>query len=75
MGKKRVYEQNIRKHTKELEESITLITPGLIEAFVSVYGEKYRDKITSTIINIFSYQRAFVTFYHFQKVLEKEIFI
>lgn len=52
MGKKRVCEQNIRKHTKELEESITLITPGLIEAFVSVYGEKYRDKITSTITNM-----------------------
>lgn len=54
MSKKKVYEQNIRKHTKELEESITLITPGLIEAFVKVYGEKHREHITY-IINKLEY--------------------
>lgn len=52
MSKKTVIEQNINKHTKELEESITLITPRLIEAFVKVYGEQHRDKITNTIINM-----------------------
>lgn len=52
MGKKRVIEQRINKHTKELEESIISIEPKLIEAFVRVYGEKHRAKITSTILNM-----------------------
>ena len=52
MGKKTVIEQKIRRHTKELEESINSIKPKLIEAFVRVYGEKHRAKITNTILNM-----------------------
>lgn len=52
MGRKKVIEQNIHKHSRELEESIKILEPKLIEAFVNVYGEKHRDKIASTIINM-----------------------
>lgn len=52
MGKKTVIEQNIRKHTKELEDSISYITPKLIEAFVNIYGKKHREYITNVINNI-----------------------
>ena len=52
MGKKTVIEQNIRRHTKELEESINSIKPKLIEAFIRVYGEKHRQHITYIIENL-----------------------
>jgi len=52
MAKKTLIEQYINRHTKELEDSIKSIEPKLIEAFVRVYGEKHRDRITSTIINM-----------------------
>lgn len=52
MGRKTVIEQSINKHTKELEISIRSIEPKLIEAFVKVYGEKHREKITNTILNM-----------------------
>lgn len=35
--------------TKELEESILNLMPKLIEAFVKVYGERYRDYIIYTL--------------------------
>jgi hypothetical protein len=52
MGKKTVIEQKIRRHTKELEESIKIIKPKLLEAFVRVYGEKHRQHITYIIENL-----------------------
>lgn len=52
MEKKTVIEQKINKHTKELEASIKIIEPKLIEAFVRIYGEEHRSKITYTILNM-----------------------
>ena len=52
MSKKTLIEQNIRKHTKELDESINSIKPKLIEAFVRVYGDKHRQHITHIIENL-----------------------
>lgn len=52
MAKKTLIEQYINKHTKELEASIKIIEPKLIEAFVRVYGEKHRKHITYIIKDI-----------------------
>ena len=49
MSRKTLIDQNINRHTKELEESLKYIMPNLIAAFIKVYGEKYREHITYTI--------------------------
>lgn len=41
-----------KKYTTELSEALKIIMPGLIEAFVRVFGEKHRHHITYTLTNL-----------------------
>lgn len=50
--KKDIIDSFNRFYKKELEESIKKLEPFIIEAFVSIYGEKHRDYITYTIKNL-----------------------
>lgn len=41
-----------KKYTIELEDSINLIMPKLIQAFTNIYGESHKDYIENTLRNI-----------------------
>lgn len=41
-----------KKYTKELDDALKIIMPTLNEAYVSVFGEKYRDYITYTLSHL-----------------------
>ena len=48
---KRIKSYN-KKYVEQLEESLRIVEPYLIEAFTNFYGEEYRSQIKYTIENI-----------------------
>ncbi len=49
MGDFHYIKQYNKKYTKELNDSLKIIMPTLIEAFVNVYGNRFREYITYTL--------------------------